>query len=245
MSVCLLGCAGQQKATKSSVVDYLYPKDSGKTVTPSIPQLTLPIKLGVAFVPEQQNRENGSKFWTSRANLDTALTEAKKMLIVQKITTHFRQYVFVGDIKEIPSAYLTPGGSFTNLEQVKTMYDIDVIALISHDQVQFTDEGFLSMSYWTLVGAYLISGEKNDTNTLMDTVVYDISSKKMLFRAPGTSTVKGKSTPINLGEELRADSAKGFDIATDDMIKNLDIQLALFREKAKQNPGLIKISSGN
>ena len=53
--------------------------------------------------------------------------------------------------------------------------------------------------------------------------------------------VKGKSTPINLGEELRADSMKGFDQAADNMIENLDVQLASFREKIKQNPEQIKI----
>ena len=86
-----------------------------------------------------------------------------------------------------------------------------------------------------------MAGEKNDTNTLMDTVVYDIASRKLLFRAPGTSLIKGRATPVNLSEELRADSAKGFEIATAKMIENLEIQLQVFREKAKQNPAEVKI----
>ncbi len=48
------------------------------------------------------------------------------------------------------------------------MYDIDVIALVSYDQVQFTDGSFLSLTYWTIVGAYVVAGEKNDTSTMLD-----------------------------------------------------------------------------
>lgn len=92
----------------------------------------------------------------------------------------------------------------------------------------------------------MVSGEKNDTSTLIDTAVYDIASRKLLFRAPGTSNIKGRSTPVNLSEELRSDSLAGFDQATDQMINNLDAQLSNFREKIKENPEQIKVvrSSG-
>jgi rhombotail lipoprotein len=234
-------CTSQQHGTKSSVVDYLYPNQEATVIAPSTPVLQLPIKLGIAFVPEQNSRAHGANFWTGDAALASALTEIKKTQLLEKISGHFKKYTFIGEIQIIPSTYLTAGGSFANLAQIKTMYGIDVVALVSHDQVQFTDEDFLSISYWTLVGAYIISGEKNDTNTLMDTVVYDIASKKMLFRAPGTSVIKGRSTPVNLAEELRADSLKSFEQATQSMIENLDVQLASFREKVKQNPEQVKI----
>lgn len=247
MMVLLVGCAtGKQKSTKSSVVDYLYPKSSKVNIEPGVPLLKLPVKLGIAFVPEGSALNNSYDFWSGTSPADTALTEAKKMKIIEKMTAHFKKYTFIGEIQQIPSNYLTPGGSFTNLDQIKTMYGIDVIALVSHDQVQFTDEDFLSLSYWTLVGAYMVSGEKNDTSTLIDTVVYDIASRKLLFRAPGTSNIKGRSTPVNLSEELRSDSLAGFDQATDQMINNLDAQLSNFREKIKENPEQIEVlrSSG-
>ena len=76
---------------------------------------------------------------------------------------------------------------------------------------------------------------------MLDTVVYDIASKKMLFRAPGTSNVKGRSTPVNLSEELRIDSMKSFEEAAEEMVKNLDIQLASFKEKIKHNPEQAKV----
>lgn len=238
--VFLSGCAGQQTRTKSSVVDYLYPKNSETIVQPSIPVLNIPIKVGIAFVPEQTSRSRGMNIWSGVAG-GSALTEANKSGLLEKVADNFRKHEFVSEIEVIPSAYLTAGGSFSNLDQIRTMYGIDVIALVSFDQVQFTDEGLLSLTYWTLVGAYVFSGEKNDTSTMLDTAVYDIQSKKMLFRAPGTSNVKGSSTPINLSEELRADSMKSFEEATDNMITNLDMQLSNFREKIKKNPEKVKV----
>jgi len=233
-------CAGQQIRSKSSVVDYLYPKESATVVQPSIPTLHLPIKVGIAFVPEQSPGSRGINIWSGVVG-GGALTEANKSNLLKKVADNFRGYDFVSDIEVIPSAYLTAGGGFANLEQIKTMYAIDVIALVSYDQVQFTDEGLLSLTYWTLVGAYVVSGEKNDTSTLLDTAVYDIQSRKMLFRAPGTSNVKSSSTPINLSEELRADSIKSFEDATTNMIANLTVQLENFKEKIKQNPEQVKV----
>jgi rhombotail lipoprotein len=116
------------------------------------------------------------------------------------------------------------------------MYGIETIALVSYDQAQFTDEGVASVLYWTIVGAYVVPAEKNSTSTMVDAVVMHIPSRKMLFRAPGMSQIKGLSTPVNLSEELRVDSEKGFNEAVDKMIVNLDAQLVAFEEKVKASP---------
>jgi rhombotail lipoprotein len=240
LSLFLAGCAGQQTRAHSSVVDYLYPRQSNVVVQPSTPVLNLPLKVGIAFVPEQSAQRGGINLWAG-VSASAALTEEKKTELLDKVAEHFRKYEFVSEIEVIPSAYLTPGGGFANLDQIRTMYGVDVIALVSYDQVQFTDEGLLSLTYWTLVGAYIVSGEKNDTSTMMDTAVYDIASRKMLFRAPGTSNVKGRSTPVNLSEELRADSLKSFEEAAGKMTANLDTQLTNFKEKIKNQPEQVTI----
>lgn len=237
----LASCGNQQTRSKSSVVDYLYPTSTNEVIQPSIPTLHLPLKVGIAFVPEQSPETSGRNQWSGVVGSGAALTSASKTDLLDKVASNFRELGFVSEIEIIPSEYLTHGGSFKNLEQIQTMYGIDVIALVSYDQVQFTDEGLLSLTYWTIVGAYVVSGEINDTNTMLDTVVYDIKSKKMLFRAPGTSVVKGTATPINLSEALRADSIKGFHLAAEEMTKNLHSQLARFREKIKQNPQQVEI----
>jgi rhombotail lipoprotein len=240
VTVLMTGCAGQQTSTKSSVVDYLYPKELTIVAQPSIPTLNIPIKVGIAFVPEQSPRSRGINIWSGVVG-GSVLTEANKTNLLKKVADNFKKHDFVSDIEVIPSAYLTAGGGFTNLAQIKTMYGIDVIALVSYDQVQFTDQGLLSLTYWTLVGAYIVSGEKNDTSTLLDTAVYDIQSKSMLFRAPGTSNVKGRSTAINLSEELRRDSIKSFEDATINMVANLTVQLENFKDKIKQNPEQVNL----
>lgn len=224
LSFALAGCATtRERHALSSVVDFLYPDTKEPVVAPAVPVLTLPLRVGVAFVP-------------SKAHGSTVLTEQRKTQLLQQVADHFRQYPFVRDIAIISSAYLRPQGGFPNLDQIRTAYGIDVVALVSYDQIQFTDEGDLSLTYWTIVGAYDIAGEKYDTQTMLDTVVLDIKSRKMLFRAPGTSHVKASATLINVSEQLRHDSASSFDEAAKQMIVNLDQQLVQFKEKVKQRP---------
>ena len=227
--VSFMGCAYQTKRHySSSVYEYLYSDKEGHIEDPSIPILSLPLRVGIAFVPEA-------------GNSNYSLTEKDKMDLMNEVAKHFKKYKFVKDIELIPSPYLTGKGSFANLDQIRTIYGVDVIALLSYDQTQFTDQGLASITYWTIVGAYIIPGEKNDTHTMVDAAVYDIQSRKMLFRAPGISHIKGLSTPVNLNEELRADSIEGFKEASVDVINNLNIQLELFKEKVKERPEEFKV----
>jgi rhombotail lipoprotein len=223
------GCVSQSSHYKSSVVQYLYPEQKEPIETAEIPILSLPIKVGVAFVPETSG---------SLKNF----SEKDKMELLKEISQHFIEYDFVKSIELVPSAYLRPNGSFSNLDQIKTMFGVDVIALISYDQTQFTDEGLASITYWTLIGAYIVPGEKNDTHTMVDAAVYDIKSRKMLFRAPGVSHLKSNATPVNLTEQLRNDSLEGFKRASENLIVNLDEQLQQFRAEVKESQQDIKIA---
>jgi rhombotail lipoprotein len=224
------GLYGKQTRHASSVVQYLYPDQENVAVTPSIPVLSLPIKAGIAFVPD-----------TERAGDAYRLSEKQKLDIMDQIAAEFAKYPFVKSIERIPTVYLRPKGGFTNLDQIRTMHGIDVIALISYDQVQHTNEDLLSIAYWTIVGMYVVKGEKNDTSTMMDTAVYHIASRKLLFRAPGTSQIKGSATPVNLAEQLRKDSYDGFVKANEDMIANLHTELERFKEKVKTKPEDYKV----
>ncbi|MEK7811342.1 MAG: rhombotarget lipoprotein, partial [Pseudomonadota bacterium] len=237
------GCATGTTKNATSVVDYLFPDTKDPVVTPGIPTLTLPLRVGIAFVPSDSSGHSrrSSGAFASFQDGSPALTEKRKSDLMLSVADRFKKYTFVKEIEIIPSAYLKPGGSFANLEQIRTMYGVDVIALLSYDQVQFTDEGKLSLTYWTIVGAYVIPGEKNDTQTMLDAVVYDITSRKMLFRAPGLSHIKGSATLVNQSEELRADSGKGFDDAAKEMIVNLDEQLTNFKAKVKERPQEFKV----
>lgn len=241
--VVLAGCASQAHYN-SSAVDYLYPGKSDPIEVPSIPVMAVPMKVAIAFVPDTDPQRAHSAwqtiFGTSKPQ-GMVLTEKQKIDLMQKVSANFKKYPFIGSIEIIPSAYLRPGGSFANLDQIRTMYGVDAIALVAYDQVQFTDEGAASFLYWTIVGAYVVPGEKNTTQTMMDAVVYDIKSRKMLFRAPGVSQVRGSATPINQSEELRRNSEEGFEKAATELTTSLDQQLALFRDKIKQAPEEYKV----
>ncbi len=221
----LTGCMATTTAKyqNSSVVDYLYPDAAHQKINSEVPVLALPLKVGIAFTPDSHRRAD-------------SLTEPRKRELMERISKQFESIDFVKRIEIIPSGYLRPQGSFDNLDQLKRMFDIDLIALVSYDQTRFTDEGMASLAYWTIVGAYIVPAEKNATHTLMDAVVYDINSHKMLFRAPGTSTVKSNATLVNLSEQTRKDSDEGFTVASDDLVKNLKLQLSAFKERVKESP---------
>lgn len=229
------GCAHlygrSQSRQNASVVEFLYPEGSDEVMEPSIPTLNLPIDVGVAFVPAA----------SSDRRTDHQLSEERKTRLLHDVAREFDQYKFVRKIEVIPSNYLRPGGSFANLDQVARMFGVQVIALVSYDQVQFTDEDFTSFAYWTLVGAYVVEGEKNDTQTLLDAVVYDVASRKLLFRAPGVSRIEARSTPINITEELREDADAGFQNAATNLVANLKTELASFQERVRNRPEDVKI----
>ena len=236
----LAGCTGWQvsRTQGTSVMQYLYPQDETRIETERVPELLLPLRVGVAFVPPAENRSGGYGYGYANAGTPT---EQERAVLIGKVAERFRALPYIGKVEHIPSAYLRPGGGFANLDQIRSMFGVDVIALVAYDQVQFTDQNILSLAYWTIVGAYVVKGEHNDTQTLMDAVVYDIPSRSLLFRAPGTSQVKAGATAVGLETRLRADSAKGFELATEEMVKNLGTELASFRVRIKERPEEVRI----
>lgn len=228
----ITGCSGYFGPSKtersSSVVGFLYPDQTQPLITPAVPVLRLPLKVGLAFVPGRQG--NGTDF-----------SEALKSELLKKVAAEFKAYPFVESIEVIPTSYLRPGGGFENLDQVRGLLGVDVMVLLAYDQLQFTDENKLSLAYWTIVGAYLFHGNKNDTHTLLEAVVYDIPSRKLLFRAPGANLTQANTTLVGLNDRLREDSAKGFETAAVDLTKNLKAELEAFRERVKKAPEEVRI----
>jgi rhombotail lipoprotein len=219
---------GPRKTTRSSsVVNYLYPGEANPLPPTDVPVLRLPLRVGIAFVPSGATRNYYQ---------DSAIPEVQKTALMERVAAEFKGREYIQSIEIIPSSYLRPAGGFANLNQVRGLLGVDVVALVAYDQVQFTSENILSFAYWTIVGAYIFQGNKNDTDTLMEAAVYDIASRHLLFRAPGTSHVEGGAAAAYVEQRKRADAGKGLDVATDDMIKNLKAQLEAFRERVKNAP---------
>lgn len=231
--VCGVSCAhryGRNRSQRSSsIVGYLYPNKGEQIVTPSMPTLNLPLRVGVAFVP-------------SDGGLGGQISEKQKQDLLKRVADKFRNQVFISKIEIIPSSYLRPQGGFTNLQQVGRMLQLDLAVLVSYDQMQFSDDSILSFSYWTIVGAYIFNGNKNDTQTLVEAAVYDISTESFLFRAVGSDQLKSSSTGIKTSERQREDSVQSLSLATDGLIVDLDKELGVFKQQVKEGSAKVNIA---
>ena len=121
------------------------------------------------------------------------------------------------------------------MEQVARLYHLDVMALISYDQVAHADDTKSSILYWTIVGAYFVKGSKNDVQTFVDTAIFDVKSNKLLFRAPGINRIEATSTLVNSTEEMRKARENSFSLAMSDMTNNLNAELDKFKERIKKD----------
>jgi rhombotail lipoprotein len=224
LALFLSGCAswlpqGKQKQA-GSVVDYLYGSNAGQiAMKAEMATLKLPVRVGIAFVPSPSWREN--------------VPESEQMDMLNKVKDAFTQHAFIGAIEVIPNSYLSPGGGFANLEQAARMFNVDVVALLSYDQIQFNDSNALSVLYWTIIGAYVVHGDQYDIHTMLDATVFDVASRKLLFRAPGSSNVKGSAAMATFSERSRAARLEGFNKALEQLIPNLQKELETFRQRVK------------
>jgi len=239
----IVGCATQNTARRASVVDFLFPNQAKPAEVEGPSVMALPLRIGIVFVPETASKDAGYRELQWAQPALSAFTENDKIALMQRIGHSFQKYPLVKSVEFIPSEYLTPGGGFDNLDQIRTMFGTDVMVLLSYDQTQFTDEGMLTMTYWTIVGAYVVQGEKSETHTMLDAAIYSIPNRKLLFRAPGISRVRAAASPINLAEELRHNSQRSFEVAADNLVTNLETQLAVFKDRVKEEPEEFRVTA--
>lgn len=222
LSVLLVcACATPPTQHRAGVLDFLYPE--GKPAAPPQDvQLHLPLRVGIAFAPE-----------SGRGAYASALDESRRQQLLARIVEAFKGVEGLQKIEVIPTSYLKPAGGFDNVDQLKSLLGIDLVALLSYEQTQFGEFNKASLAYWTIVGGYFVKGNKNETHTFVDTSVFDIASRALLFNAAGRSKLEKSSTAVEVYEAQRNDSVKGFEQAVDAMIAQLHTALAAFREQAK------------
>ncbi|MEJ2592310.1 MAG: rhombotarget lipoprotein [Candidatus Thiodiazotropha sp.] len=214
------GMSGARQGVSSSLVDYLYPKgEKPPAVDEALPHLQLPLNVGLAFVPSNNPR---------------GLSEERKTRLLNEVKQAFSDRKFIRHIEVIPDTYLAAGQGFETIDQVARLYGLDEIALVSYDQVVYSEDTAASLLYWTIIGAYVIKGSRNDVQTFVDTAVFDIPTRKLLFRAPGVDRFSNSSTLVKSGEALRAAREAGFDRAMQDMTGNLQVSLDRFVIRVKE-----------
>jgi rhombotail lipoprotein len=216
----------------TSLVEFLYPNGSPPPAENSQPQLHLPLRVGLAFLPS-----NGSP--------DIALDAAHKEALMQEIRKRFVSRKFIADIVVIPDYYLQGKRGFEGLQGVQRLYGVDLMALVSYDQVTHEDDNNWSLGYVTIVGAYFLKGTRHDLSTLVDLAVVDPVTRSLVLRAGGVDSSHGTVTLIRESRELREASAKGFAAATAQMIDHFDGALTAFESDVRDGKANVKVVSNH
>ena len=234
VALLLAGCStmwdwsgGARSGASSSLVDYLYPDgQEPPDVEQTIPYLELPLRVGIGFVPGQ-------------AGYGT-ISEATKMQLLAKVKAEFIDREYISYIEVIPDTYLRSSKGVVGMQQVARLYDVDVMALVSYDQVAVSEENPAGLLYWTIVGAYLIKATSNEIQTFVDTAVFDVDTARLLFRAPGAHTMSDRSTLVEAGEVVRKAKDESITAAMGQMTGNLAVELDRFQERVKDDPSVAK-----
>ena len=214
----------------TSLVGFLYPKGEEPPRENSIPLLKLPVRVGLAFLPSRAGTE------------PVGLEAARRDELLDRIRERFADRKFVSQIVIVPDYYLKGAGGFESLQGVQRLYDVDVLALVSYDQVTYRDDNTWSLGYLTIVGAYVLKGTRHDVTTLMDLAVIDPASRSILLRAGGTDERHGTATLISESRESRQSRGDSFATATDALIEHFDVALTKFESDVREGKANVQIA---
>jgi rhombotail lipoprotein len=219
---------GQQSSTP--LVDFLY-ADGKVPEQDAQPELQLPIRVAVSFLPGGSGPGNASPGAIEREQVLTALR------------AHFKALPYVSEIVIVPDYYLHAGkgDGLMQIEQLSRLHRADLFALVSYDQVQNSFQNKRSLAYWTIVGAYLVRGDRNETHTLLDVAVIDPKSRTLVMRAGGTSAIQGNVTAVDAGRHSVAQGARGFELATEQLIANFSRELTDFEQRVRDGTAPVKV----
>ena len=226
---CFSSCQ-RHTQNSTSLVEFLYPNGSAPPAQDAQPQLHLPLRVGLAFLPSNGGTEIGP---------DAAQKEA----LLQEIRKRFVSRKFITEIVVIPDYYLQGKRGFEGLQGVQRLYGIDLMALVSYDQVAHEDDNHWSLGYITIVGAYVLKGTRHDVSTLVDLAVVDPATRSLVLRAGGFDTRHGTVALINENRRLRETATEGFNVATQQMIDHFDSALTAFESDVREGKANVKVVS--
>ena len=216
----------RQTAQSSSLVEFLYPHGQPPAGN-SIPELHVPVRVGLAFLPTRG---------TART-----LDEAHKEQLLEQIRERFASRRFISQIVIIPDYYLAGHSGFEGLAGVQRLNGVDLMALVSYDQVTHVDDNNWSLGYLTILGAYVLHGTQHDVSTLVDLAVIDAPSRSLVLRAGGTDTRHGTSTLAQEERVSRDAGVDGFTAATTQMIDHFDAALTRFEADVRAGKANVNI----
>jgi rhombotail lipoprotein len=228
---------GHRSAHRSStpLVDFLYGSREVPSVDATV-ELQLPIRVGVSFLPSADGH----------ANDGPPAADREKMLA--SIREHFSARKYVSEIVVVPDYYLRAGthgngtDGFTQLQQLARLHRLDLFALVSYDQILHGSANKRSIAYLTIVGSYLVRGDRHETHTLLDLAVVDPRSRSLVMRAGGTSSLGGNTTALEAEQHARAQRAQGFELAGTALIANFDRELTVFEQRVREGGTPVRVT---
>ena len=224
----MLSDAGhRQSHNSSSLVEFLYPDGRVPPAENQIPELRVPLRVGLAFLPTQGGE---------------GPTAVQRDELLERIRQRFADRKFVTEIVTIPDYYLRDNRGFGGLQSVQRLYAIDIMALVSYDQVTNTGENDWSLGYLTIVGAYVLKGSSHDVATLVDLAVVDPVTQSLILRAGSTDSRNRNTTLIDKEREVRESSAASFATATTQMIDNFDVALTKFEADVRAGKANVRVA---
>jgi rhombotail lipoprotein len=233
-AIARLGCGGDCAPRRShadgssSLVEFLYPAGEAPPPRNTVPQLTLPLRVGLAFLPA---RSGGTGLGPDAAQREELL---------QSIAARFRERRFISSVVTIPDYYLQPGGA--SLESLQRLYQVDVLALVSYDQIGYESDLNKSWTYLTIIGAFVINGTRNEASTLVDLAVVEPRSRALLLRAGGTDQRTRDTNWVDSATDQRLQARTGYANATARMVDNFDVALKQFERDVQEKKAPVSVS---
>lgn len=222
------GYCGEEHRSSSSLVGFLYPDGRAPPAGDSVVQLHVPLRVGLAFLPAANASVDGP---------DAVLREQ----LLERVRRRFSDRHFVSEIIVIPDYYLSTQRGFAGLEGVQRLYNVDVLALVSYDQVAHQDLNEWSLGYLTIVGMAYLKGNRYDVSTLVDLAVVDPASRALVLRAGGVNVRHLNTTLLDAGRRSRETYAAGFSDAADQMIAHFDTALTAFEAQVRAGHANVQV----
>jgi rhombotail lipoprotein len=210
----LSACAGTIQHRRQSVglTASSGPETEGAVAQSPRPlELKVPLRVGIAFAPA--------------ADADKDLPSQLKQKLLVEVRAAFEDLAFVEAVEVIPPTFVARHAEYQGLAAAARTFRLDALALLTYDQEQFSATSNWSLLYWTVVGAYLVPGEKGETRTLLAASVLDLPSRSLLLHATGSDHASNRSSPVAVERAVREAGQASFERATAALIADLRKQL--------------------
>jgi rhombotail lipoprotein len=227
---CLFRCE-EKRAASTPLVQFLYGSDQRIPPRDVVVTLKLPIRVGLAFLP------------TRSGNPDEGPSPTERERILDSIRSSFANLPYVSEIVPIPAYYfdLSRTDGMRQLEQLARLQRLDLVALVSYDQRTQVSENRRSFAYLTIVGALVVKGNHNETQTIVDMAVVEPMGRSLVMRAGGISSTANTVTAIDQPGALRKQQRLGFEQATNALIANFRAELTDFEARVRAGTADVKV----